>query len=81
MVNGIRAGEQRDLFGSEGVFLSAHGGGAGNNWASGYHQAQTAQEDLLDMLGEWEVGKALRILLGTFFHLSHAGKFSVDYTK
>ena len=27
------------------------GGGAGNNWASGYHQAESNQEDLLDMIG------------------------------
>ena len=27
-----------------------HGGGAGNNWASGYSQAEAVQEELLDMI-------------------------------
>ena len=32
--------------------MSDHGGGAGNNWASGYHQGESVQEDILDMIGE-----------------------------
>lgn len=52
VINGIQAGEMRHLFNPENVFLSAHGGGAGNNWASGYHQAEEASEDILDMIGE-----------------------------
>ena len=31
--------------------MSDHGGGAGNNWASGYHQGESVQEDILDMIG------------------------------
>ncbi len=57
VINGIQAGEVRQLFNPENVFLSDHGGGAGNNWASGYHQAEHSAEDILDMLG------ALRTLL------------------
>ncbi len=33
--------------------MSDHGGGAGNNWASGYHQGESVQEDILDMIGDW----------------------------
>ncbi len=52
MINGMQSGDQRDLFNPESVFLSTHGGGAGNNWASGHSQAAAAREDILDMLGE-----------------------------
>ena len=41
----------RNLFNPENVFLSDHGGGAGNNWASGYSQGEGVQEDILDMIG------------------------------
>jgi len=30
--------------------LSKHGGGAGNNWASGYHQGEKLQEEIFDIL-------------------------------
>ena len=42
--------EFRNLFNHENIFLSSHGGGAGNNWASGYSQAEAVQEDLMDMI-------------------------------
>ncbi len=48
----MQTGELRNLFNPESIFLSTHGGGAGNNWASGYDQAMKSQEDILDMLGE-----------------------------
>ncbi len=51
VINGIQNGECRHLFNPENVFLSAHGGGAGNNWASGYHQSEESSEDILDMIG------------------------------
>lgn len=38
VINGIQNSEYRNLYNHENVFLSDHGGGAGNNWASGYHQ-------------------------------------------
>lgn len=33
--------------------MSKEGGGAGNNWASGYYQGEQVQDTLLDMMGEW----------------------------
>jgi hypothetical protein len=36
------------------------GGGAGNNWASGYHQAEESAEDILDMLGKSGMSHHLR---------------------
>lgn len=38
VINGIQNGEYRNLYNHENVFIANHGGGAGNNWASGYHQ-------------------------------------------
>lgn len=55
VINGIQNSEIRNLFNPENVFLSDHGGGAGNNWASGYHQGEAVQEDILDMIDR-EVG-------------------------
>lgn len=49
VVNAIQAGEHRDLFNPENVFVAKEGGGAGNNWASGYRQAEENSELLLDM--------------------------------
>ena len=44
--------DMKNLFNPENVYLSAHGGGAGNNWASGYHQGESVQEEILDMIGK-----------------------------
>lgn len=51
VINAIRTSDIKNLFNPENVFVSAHGGGAGNNWASGYHQGESVQEDILDMIG------------------------------
>jgi tubulin gamma len=51
VINSIQNSDIKNLFNPENVFLSKHGGGAGNNWASGYHQGESVQEDLLDMIG------------------------------
>ena len=50
MINGIQNSEIRNLFNPENVFVSKNGGGAGNNWASGYHQGEMVLEDILDMI-------------------------------
>ena len=50
MINAIQNSDIRNLFNPENIFLSAHGGGAGNNWASGYHQGESFQEDIIDMI-------------------------------
>lgn len=50
MIHGIQNSEIRHLFNPENVFVSKNGGGAGNNWASGYHQGELVLEDILDMI-------------------------------
>lgn len=43
VINSIQNSDQRQLYNHENIFLSPHGGGAGNNWASGYTQAENFQ--------------------------------------
>lgn len=50
VIHAVQNSEIRNLFNPENVFVSQHGGGAGNNWASGYHQGESVQEDILDMI-------------------------------
>jgi tubulin gamma len=38
------------LYNPENFFVSRGGGGAGNNWASGYCQGETVKEDIMDMI-------------------------------
>ncbi|WVY93908.1 hypothetical protein V8G54_032996 [Vigna mungo] len=41
VINGIQNSDYRNLYNHENIFVSDHGGGAGNNWASGYDQSTT----------------------------------------
>ncbi|KAM7275532.1 hypothetical protein ACFE04_017398 [Oxalis oulophora] len=50
VINGIQNSEYRNLYNHENVFVADHGGGAGNNWASGYHQGKGVEEDIMDMI-------------------------------
>mmetsp|Transcript_8944 Transcript_8944/g.30190 ORF Transcript_8944/g.30190 Transcript_8944/m.30190 type:complete len:447 (+) Transcript_8944:300-1640(+) len=50
VINSIQNSDQRQLYNHENIFLSPHGGGAGNNWASGYTQAENFQDEILDMI-------------------------------
>ena len=45
-----RTGLYRDLFNPENLFVAQDGGGAGNNWASGFRQGQQHHEAVLDMI-------------------------------
>ncbi|CAG9463460.1 unnamed protein product [Pedinophyceae sp. YPF-701] len=50
VINGIQTSDIRNLFNTENIFLSDHGGGAGNNWVDGYEQGRDCAEDILDMV-------------------------------
>ena len=52
VINSIQSSDIRNLFNPENIYVSKEGGGAGNNWASGYTQGEAVQETLLDMIGE-----------------------------
>jgi tubulin gamma len=43
-------GPYRNLFNPENLFVAQEGGGAGNNWASGYRQGAEHYEYILDMI-------------------------------
>ena len=45
-----RQGAYRNLFNEENVFIAPDGGGAGNNWASGFRQGEQHHEKVLDMI-------------------------------
>lgn len=38
------------IYNPENVFVASDGGGAGNNWAYGYAQAQKLEDPILDMI-------------------------------
>ncbi|VDM59452.1 unnamed protein product [Angiostrongylus costaricensis] len=51
VINGIMTSENFSrLFNPDNVYMSTHGGGAGNNWASGYGQGSEVYEQILDMI-------------------------------
>eukprot|EP00923_Selenidium_pygospionis_P003544 GHVN01005593.1.p1 GENE.GHVN01005593.1~~GHVN01005593.1.p1 ORF type:complete len:453 (+),score=65.18 GHVN01005593.1:143-1501(+) len=50
VINMIQTSGFRNLYNPENFFVSKEGGGAGNNWASGYSQAEAVQDELLDMI-------------------------------
>eukprot|EP00922_Rhytidocystis_sp_ex-Travisia-forbesii_P008623 GHVS01012639.1.p1 GENE.GHVS01012639.1~~GHVS01012639.1.p1 ORF type:complete len:481 (+),score=64.27 GHVS01012639.1:46-1443(+) len=50
VINTIQTSEYRNLYNPENFFVSKEGGGAGNNWGSGYAQADKVQEEILEMI-------------------------------
>lgn len=59
VINSIQTSDLRNLFNPENVYISKEGGGAGNNWASGFAQGEAVQEMLLDMMGEKHVHECM----------------------
>lgn len=50
VVNSIKNSEYANLYNPENIYLSEHGGGAGNNWAVGYQQASSIHEEVFDII-------------------------------
>jgi tubulin gamma len=50
VINSIQTSAHRSLYNYENFYISNHGGGAGNNWANGYTQTASVQEDLMEMI-------------------------------
>jgi len=50
VINGIQNSPYRDLFNQENFFIARDGGGAGNNWASGYRQGSEHEDQVIDMI-------------------------------
>ena len=50
VINTIRQSEYQSLFNPENFYISRDGGGAGNNWASGFSNGDKIKEDVMDVL-------------------------------
>jgi len=50
VINTIMNSEYRKLYNPENVYLAKDGGGAGNNWASGYSQGESLHEEVFDII-------------------------------
>nr|CDJ80735.1 Tubulin FtsZ domain containing protein [Haemonchus contortus] len=51
VINGIMTNENFSrLFNPDNIYMSTHGGGAGNNWASGYGQGGEVYEQIMDII-------------------------------
>lgn len=50
VINAIQTSAYADLYNPENIFVSKDGGGAGNNWAKGYHAGETHAEEILEMI-------------------------------
>jgi tubulin gamma len=50
VINSIRSSDLKNLYNPENFWMSADGGGAGNNWASGFQQANDKEEELMEMV-------------------------------
>lgn len=50
VINTIMTSPYSKLYNPENVYLSKDGGGAGNNWASGFSQGEKLQEEVFDII-------------------------------
>jgi len=50
VINVIQNSVYSSLYNPENIFVGKEGGGAGNNWASGYAQAEKVQEEIMEMI-------------------------------
>ncbi|XP_026461219.1 tubulin gamma-1 chain-like [Ctenocephalides felis] len=50
VIHSIMNSDYAKLYNPENIFLSKDGGGAGNNWASGYQQGDKLQEEVFDII-------------------------------
>lgn len=50
VINGIQTSPYRDLYNQENFFIAKEGGGAGNNWASGFRQGSEHEDHVMEMI-------------------------------
>lgn len=50
VINNIQSSSHRDLYNLENFFIARDGGGAGNNWASGYRQGGEYEDAIIEMI-------------------------------
>lgn len=50
VINSIQSSDYAELYNPENIFVSKEGGGAGNNWAKGFSNAEKVQDEIFDMI-------------------------------
>ena len=50
VIHGIQSSTYRDLYNPENFFIAKEGGGAGNNWASGFRQGEEHKDHIMEMI-------------------------------
>jgi tubulin gamma len=50
VIHGIQLSPYRDLYNPENFFIAKEGGGAGNNWASGFRQGEEHKDHVMEMI-------------------------------
>ncbi|KAF4664666.1 Tubulin gamma-1 chain [Perkinsus chesapeaki] len=50
VINQIQSSDFKNLYNPENIYMSKEGGGAGNNWAKGYSQAEAVEEEICEMI-------------------------------
>jgi tubulin gamma len=50
VINGIQTSAFKDLYNPENFFVAKEGGGAGNNWASGFRQGEEHKDHVMEMI-------------------------------
>ena len=76
VIHSIQNSDYGKVFNPENFFLSTDGGGAGNNWASGYFHANRVNEELMDMINREADGSEF----GGFRVVSfHCGRYGIWY--
>lgn len=50
VINTIMSSQYTKLYNRENIYVSKDGGGAGNNWASGYHQGENVSDQVFDII-------------------------------
>ena len=67
MIHSILNSPYAKLYNPENIYMSEHGGGAGNNWASGHSQAEKLQEEIFDIIDrEADNSDSLEVCLSVY---------------
>jgi tubulin gamma len=63
VISNIRNSDHKNLFNPENFYISEHGGGAGNNWASGFEQGSKISEKVNELFASPVDNKFFRFLI------------------
>jgi hypothetical protein len=67
------------LYNPENIYLSPQGGGAGNNWATGFSQGERLQEEIFDIIDR-EADGSESLEVNQIFPFSHLLFIDVGYS-